>query len=104
MIDWITCVLLLIGTGFIVTSSVGLMRMPDFYTRMHGATKASTLGVACVLLASVVYFSSARGVLHIRELLVIVFILMTSPVGAHMLSKAARSKQVPFFKETRFES
>jgi monovalent cation/proton antiporter MnhG/PhaG subunit len=104
LIEAITSVLLVVGTAFIVTSSVGLVRLPDFYTRMHGPTKAATLGVICVLLASVWHFTLEREFFRIREVLAIAFIFLTAPVGAHMLSKAARAKDVPFHKVTRIEA
>jgi multicomponent K+:H+ antiporter subunit G len=103
LIEWITSALLIVGTAFIVTSSIGLLRLPDFYTRMHGPTKASTLGVTCVLFGSLVYFAFHGEFFRIREALAIVFIFLTAPVGAHMLSKAARHRKVPFHKDTHIE-
>jgi multicomponent K+:H+ antiporter subunit G len=95
--------LLVVGTGFILTSSIGLMRMPDFYTRMHGPTKASTLGLICVLLASLVYFTIEHQFLMVRELLVIVFLFLTAPVSAHMLSKAGRASGIKPHRDTQIE-
>ncbi len=103
MTEWIIIFLLVVGTGFMLTSSVGLTRLPDFYMRMHGPTKAATLGVICVLIASVLYFTVERDFFSIREVLAIAFIFITAPVGAHMLSKAARANRVPFHPDTRRE-
>lgn len=103
MIETIAIALMIIGTAFTIVSSIGLVRLPDFYTRMHGPTKAATLGVGCVLLAAVVYFTFGQGQFSIRELLAIIFIFMTSPVGSHMITKAALKKNVPFHPDTRRE-
>lgn len=103
MTEWLIVFLLVAGTAFILTSSIGLVRLPDFYTRMHGPTKAATLGVICVLAASVLYFTFERNFFSIREVLAVIFIFITAPVGAHMLSKAARAGGVAFHKDTRIE-
>jgi monovalent cation/proton antiporter MnhG/PhaG subunit len=104
LIEWLIAVLLVIGTAFMVTSSVGLLRLPDFYTRMHGPTKAATLGVICVLLAAVLFFSVKQDLFSIRQVLAVVFLFVTAPVGAHMLTKAARARGVTFDPRTRIES
>ncbi len=104
MIEWITAAFLIVGTIFIALSSLGLLRLPDFYTRLHGPTKAATLGVGLVLVGAVVYFTFGQQIFSIREILVIVFIFLTAPVGSHMLAKAARAKGVEFHKDTAMES
>lgn len=103
MIDLFIAALLLVGTGFILVSSLGLLRLPDFYTRLHGPTKAATLGVICVLLASVLYFNIEQDFLSVRQLLAIAFIFLTTPVGVHMLAKGALSRGVPLDPRTRDE-
>lgn len=103
MIEWLTAAALVIGTAFILTSSVGLLRLPDFYTRMHGPTKAATLGMGFVLLAAVLHFSFGYDKISIREVLATAFIFLTSPVSAHMLTKAARAKGVAAHPGTKIE-
>jgi multicomponent K+:H+ antiporter subunit G len=103
LIEWIIAVLMAVGTAFMLASSVGLVRLPDFYMRMHGPAKAATLGVICVLGAGVLYFTFEQDFFSIREVLAIAFIFITAPVGAHMLAKAGRATGVPFHKDTRFE-
>lgn len=103
MIELIVSALLLIGTGFILTSSLGLWRLPDFYTRMHGPTKASTLGVSSILFASLLVFSLRHDFLMVRELLVIVFLFLTAPVSAHLLTKAGRAAGLKPHSQTRME-
>jgi multicomponent Na+:H+ antiporter subunit G len=75
------------GTVFLLLAAAGLLRMPDFYTRMQVATKATTLGIACSVLAAGVWFLD-WGVL-IRAALIIAFIVLTTPVGAHVLGRMA---------------
>jgi monovalent cation/proton antiporter MnhG/PhaG subunit len=103
LIEWLIVVMLIIGTAFMLTSSVGLVRLPDFYMRMHGPTKAATLGVICVLIAAVLYFTVEKNLFSIREVLAVAFIFVTAPVGAHMLTKAARATGVKFDARTRIE-
>ncbi len=81
--------LLLLGGFFILVGAVGLARLPDFYTRLHGPTKATTVGVGAIMLSSVIYFSSLGEAIGISEILITVFLLMTAPVSANMLAKAA---------------
>lgn len=88
LIEILVSLFLLIGAGFALIGSLGLAWLPDFYTRLHGPTKATTLGVGGMLIASVIYFS-AEGELSLHELLITVFLFITAPVSAHLMSKAA---------------
>ncbi len=88
MLDIIISIFLILGAGFALVGSIGLLRLPDFYTRLHGPTKATTLGLGALLIASMIYFSS-RGEVSLHELLVTLFLFMTAPVSAHLLAKAA---------------
>jgi multicomponent K+:H+ antiporter subunit G len=81
--------LLLLGGFFTLVGAIGLARLPDFYTRLHGPTKATTVGVGAIMLSSVIYFSSLGETIGISEILITVFLLMTAPVSANMLAKAA---------------
>lgn len=88
MLDIIISIFLILGAGFALVGSIGLLKLPDFYTRLHGPTKATTLGLGALLIASMIYFSS-RGDVSLHELLVTLFLFMTAPVSAHLLAKAA---------------
>lgn len=91
--DWTeiaVSVLLLIGGGFALLGSIGLARLPDFFTRLHGPTKATTLGVGALLIASIV--QAEEGV-SFRELAITLFLVITAPVTAHLLSKAALAEK-----------
>jgi multicomponent K+:H+ antiporter subunit G len=81
--------LLVIGGLATLIGSFGLLRLPDFFARMHGPTMGSTLGVGCVLIASMLSSSSLAGRPVIHELLITLFIVMSSPVTSMMLISAA---------------
>ncbi len=72
-----------------------MLRLPDVYTRMHAATKSATVGVTSLLLATVVFFSAIGETLSAKQLLTALFIFITAPVGAHMISRSAYYTGVP---------
>ena len=88
LLDLLTAALLLLGAAFALMGSIGLARFADIYTRLHGPTKATTLGVGAILLGSILFFSS-RGALSLHELLVSLFLFITAPVSAHLIAHAA---------------
>jgi multicomponent K+:H+ antiporter subunit G len=85
--------LLLAGGGFALVGAIGLVRLRDFYERLHGPTKASTLGVGGALLASMLYFGWTGGRVVIHELLITLFVFMTAPIAAHLLVKSALERE-----------
>jgi multicomponent K+:H+ antiporter subunit G len=89
MIDILLSLLILTGAIFTFVGSLGLARLRDFYTRLHGPTKATTLGVGCQLIASAIYFSVRAEGVSLHEVLVTLFLFITAPVSAHLLAKAA---------------
>lgn len=89
MLDFFLSLLILAGAAFTLIGSLGLARLPDFYTRLHGPTKATTLGVGSLLIASSVYFSTRGEGISLHEALVTLFLFITAPASAHLLSKAA---------------
>lgn len=89
-------ILLCSGTLLIVTASIGVLRMPDLYMRMHAATKAGTVGVAMLLFAVACAIPSL-GVLS-KVIGTIFFILLTAPIGAHLLGKAMRETGYKMWK------
>lgn len=95
--------LILTGATFTLIGSIGLVRLRDFYTRLHGPTKATTLGVGSIILASLIFFTAKTGVLSVHELLITLFLFITAPVSAHLLAKAAMHRQEEKVKNTRGE-
>lgn len=81
--------LLIAGGAFALVGAIGLVRLRDFYMRLHAPTKASTLGVGGALLASMVFFGWQGERLVIHELLITLFVFMTAPISAHLLMKSA---------------
>ncbi|MBR0670420.1 monovalent cation/H(+) antiporter subunit G [Neoroseomonas soli] len=81
--------LLLVGSGLALIGSIGLLRLRSFYDRIHAPTLGTTLGIGCVLLASMAFFSvlQTRFVLH--EILIAVFMVITTPVTLMLLARAA---------------
>ena len=83
-------VLLVLAGVFSLTGSVGLLRLRDFYSRVHAPTLATTMGAVCTLLASVLVFSALRSRLALHELVIALLLVLTSPVTAMLLMRAAR--------------
>ena len=90
--SWVIAIALVlvlaVGCFFILLGSFSLLKLSDFFKRLHGPTKASTLGVGGVLLASMLW-QAMQGAPSLRELLITLFLFMTAPVSAHLLAKAA---------------
>lgn len=72
-----------------VISAIGVLRMPDVYTRSHAATKSSTLAVLLSLIGAFIYLIAATNYVSIRLLLGIIFIFLTAPVAGHLITRAA---------------
>lgn len=81
--------LLMFGGLLVVIGSFGLLRMPNFYARMHPPTMGTTLGTGCVLIASMLVSSAVAGRPVLHELLITLFVVMTTPVSAITLMAAA---------------
>ncbi|HEY9239883.1 MAG TPA: Na+/H+ antiporter subunit G [Burkholderiaceae bacterium] len=84
----VAAALLVTGGVFALIGAIGMLRFPDFFMRLHAPTKASTLGVGGVLLASIVVHG-ARGQFGWHELLITLFVFVTAPVSANLMAKAA---------------
>jgi multicomponent Na+:H+ antiporter subunit G len=91
----IGCIMLLLGSVFSLLAAVGVIRLPDLFTRMHAASKAGPLGGGLILLA--IALMSQDSAVAIRAVIGIFFLLLTTPVAAHLLAKASLSAgQRPF--------
>jgi multicomponent K+:H+ antiporter subunit G len=78
-----------VGTFFVLVGSFGLVKLSDFFKRLHGPTKATTLGVGCILIASIGQHAAQGDYLGPREILVTVFLFITAPISAHLMARAA---------------
>ncbi len=88
-LDLLLAALVVAGTLFSLVGSWGLVKLPTFLMRLHGPTKATTLGVGCVLIASALGFGVAGGGTSLHEFVITLLLFMTAPVSAHLLVKAA---------------
>lgn len=100
-LEVLVSLLLLLGSGFVLVGAIGLYRLPDFFTRLHGPTKATTLGIGGLVLASLLFFTFDEKGFSLHELLIGLFLFITAPVSAYMLAKAAVQQQVPRDPNTR---
>ncbi|XVH31776.1 monovalent cation/H(+) antiporter subunit G [Haloferacaceae archaeon DSL9] len=86
--------LIAVGCFFLTVGTVGLIRFPNVYNRMHATSKPTTLGTATIFLAAVVYFWP--GGASLTSLIGLVFLMITVPTGAHMIARSAQKMGVPF--------
>lgn len=89
LLEILLATLLLVGSGFVLVGSLGLVKLSEFFKRLHGPTKATTLGVGCILIASIGYHAWWGDGLGVREALITVFLFITAPISAHMMARAA---------------
>ena len=99
--EYAVSALLLVGGAFTLIGAIGLARLPGFYTRLHGPTKATTVGVGAIVVSSVIYFSTLGRGIGIEEVLITAFLFMTAPVSANFLAKAAMHLGVKTTENTR---
>jgi multicomponent K+:H+ antiporter subunit G len=86
--DALVATLLVVAAAFALIGSFGLAKLSDFFRRLHGPTKAATLGVGGALLASMLHFGVRDGAVSLHEVLISVFVFFTAPVSGHLLAKA----------------
>ncbi|AHM60102.1 monovalent cation/proton antiporter, MnhG/PhaG subunit [Flammeovirgaceae bacterium 311] len=92
---------ILLGVAFMLLSTIGLLRFPDFYIRMSAITKGATLGVGLILTGMAIYFNEAD--MFFKVIIIITFTFITAPVAAHVIARTALYNNVPFWKETRLD-
>ena len=98
MSDIITSFLLILGSFFSLVAAFGMLRLPDTIMRMHAATKAGTLGAGMILIAEAAFYQDLG--ITLRALAAIVFILLTAPVAAHPIGRAAYYSGIKLWKKT----
>lgn len=96
IIEVISGVFLLLGGSFIFIAALGVLRMPDIYTRIHSSTKAGTLGVGLILLSVAIFFRT--GEIITRSLAVVFFIILTAPVAAQLIGMVAYKSGAKLWK------
>lgn len=98
MIHLLVALLLVTGTTFTLIAAIGVLRMPDVYMRLQVSTKGATLGAGTLLLAVPIFFGDVE--IFVRALLIIGFIVLTTPISGHMLARAAYIVGVPLWEES----
>lgn len=98
--ELIVAVFALLGMGFSLVTALGLIRLPDVYTRAHAASKSATLGVMSILIGVIIYFVTEDGFFSSRVVLGILFVLITAPIGGHLIARAAYYSDVPLWKSS----
>lgn len=101
LLQIVATVLALLGTLLIAIAAVGILRMPDLFLRMSMSTKAATLGLGLVLIGTALYFADLG--VSTRAIATVIFVLLTAPVSAHMIGRAAYSDGVPLWEKTRLD-
>lgn len=98
MMEWVTGFLMVLGATLVLLAAIGVLRMPDLFTRMQAATKAATLGLGCVLAGAAIQLADLSTV--VRAISIGAFIMLTSPVSTHVIARAAYLTRVPLWKGT----
>jgi multicomponent Na+:H+ antiporter subunit G len=98
MIDWISGGLVVVGATLALLAGVGIVRMPDVFTRMQASTKASTLGLGCLLAALAIRHPNVSVVM--KALSISAFMMLTTAVSAHVIARAAALARAPLWKGT----
>ena len=101
MLEAIISFVLIVGSIIAFIGAIGLVRLPDIYSRLHGPAKASTLGVGSILIGSFLFFTFFLEGISMQELLITAFIVTTAPISANMLAKAALHRKLPCVEGTQ---
>ncbi|RCK47043.1 cation:proton antiporter [Thalassospira profundimaris] len=88
IVELVISVLIVIGGLFTLIGSFGLVKLPNLLMRLHAPTKATTVGVGSILIASMLFFWVERGTFTIHELLITIFLFLTAPITANLIGKA----------------
>jgi multicomponent Na+:H+ antiporter subunit G len=98
MIDILTAILWLVGSAFALLAAVGVLRMPDVFTRMQASTKASTLGLGCLLIGAALQLGDLASFIRVAS--IGAFVLLTTPVAGHVIARAAYHAEIPLWEGT----
>lgn len=98
MSDWITSIIVLAGSGFFLLAGIGILKLPDLYTRTSASTKAATLGLTLSLSGVAVHYGDLS--ITTQVIITILFVLITAPVSSHLISRAAYFVGIPLWEKT----
>ncbi len=98
----ISIILIVTGIIFMLVGSIGIIRLPDFYSRSHAVSKSDTLGIIFVILGLVIYDGVTQS--SLKLLLIVLFIALANPVGIHALARAAYKRGLnPFYSDDEID-
>ena len=80
---------MIVGTFLVLIASIGLVRFPDVFCRMHAAGKAGTMGISLIIVSSVICFAGVDNSILVRGLLAIFFQFLTTPTATHLLARSS---------------
>ncbi len=100
LLELLLSALIIFGAALVLIGSIGLVKLPDFFTRLHAPTKATTLGMGSLLIASLIFTSYVTGDLSVQQLLITLFLFITAPIAAHMLAKTALHLRIQTVEST----
>jgi len=104
ILEIIVCILLVVGIFFVVAGVVGVIRMPDTFCRLQSATNIATMGAMPISLACSIYgFGTGNTSLGIKALIMVVFLIISNPVGAHAMARAAYKIKAGLYEKTKFD-
>jgi multicomponent Na+:H+ antiporter subunit G len=93
MMEWIVALLLIFGSLFMLVAAIGVVKLSDVYMRMHAITKAASLGA--ILMLAGVFLWYPTWIVAIESLMVVLFVILTAPIGSHMIARVAHAMKVP---------
>lgn len=97
--DWLTAFLLLIGALLALLAAVGVLRFPDTFQRMQASSKASTLGLACLLGGAALQHPDVASLMRLAS--IAAFVMLTAPLSAHVVARVSLHRGSPLWKGTR---
>ena len=97
--NYLCIVLVSLGVFFLVMGTIGILRFPDFYTRMHAAGKCDTLGTLLIVIGLAIHCGLTLG--SVKIIAIAVFIFLTSPTATHAIAKAAHQNKVPYWTKDK---
>ncbi len=101
MTDIAIMIIITLGALFVLFAALGIVRMPDLYLRISVTTKAATLGVGMILVGAAFYFNEAS--ITTRALAIVFFLILTAPVGAHLIGNTSYYKGVPLWERSKVD-
>lgn len=96
MITYLTAFFILLGCLLMFIAGLGIFRLPDIYMRLHSSSKVPSLGIGLLLIAAILNIGDIATIT--QSAIIIIFIFLTAPVGAHMLARAAYFRHIPQWK------